>query len=261
MKITYNNETIDFFDFEIPKKLIVSLSGGLDSAAAMYLTCKHFPQIEIIPFTCRDISLVRERDTPKDAGTPKDAEHAVKIVKWMQHEFPHVKIRDTEITDFNDKDESIISWKQCDEAIKSVDRFAKLNRVKVSKIIQMRDIAQKMVDNNPGAIRLDGMTRNPPIEEMISLGFYNKAETRRDHGAKRPQHYQALDTYMYQVFTNVDKKFVADIYKQNNLMETLYPLTTSCVGTWRWTDNYTKDCHRCFWCYEKKWAFNLDWKE
>lgn len=247
MKITYNNITINFFDFDIPKQLLISLSGGLDSASAMYLTCKHFPQIEIIPFTCRDIN------------APKDAERANNIVKWMQSEFPHVKIRDTTVTDFNDKNESFLSWEQCDAAIATVERFANLNRTKVSKIIQIRDAAQKMVDNNPRAIRMDGMTRNPSIETMKALGFYKKAERRRDPGEWRPEHYQGLDTYMYQPYNNVDKKFVADIYKQNNLMNTLYLLTGSCVGMTNSTNNFTKECHQCFWCHEKKWAFDLRW--
>ena len=78
MKITYNDITIDFFNFEdsIPEQVVISLSGGLDSASVLYLGCKHFPEIEFIPFCARDVN------------APKDADAAVDIVKWMKKEFP-----------------------------------------------------------------------------------------------------------------------------------------------------------------------------
>ena len=110
MQITYNNTTINFWNFELPKKILLSLSGGLDSAAAAFLTCKHFPEIEIIPFNARDVN------------APKDAVAAGNIVQWLQKEFSHVKIRDIEIYDFDDTNESFVSWAECDRAIKSVER-------------------------------------------------------------------------------------------------------------------------------------------
>ena len=137
----------------------------------------------------------------------------------------------------------------------------------MSKIIQIDRISRTVMKQYPNCIRLDAMTCNPPVEEMMKeLIFYEKAERRRDPGERRTE----LRLYnndprgnilsnIYQVFINVDKKFIADIYKQNDLMETLYPLARSCVGTEDVTDNYTKECHKCFWCYEKKWAFNLTW--
>ena len=70
---------------------------------------------------------------------------------------------------------------------------------------------------------------------------------------------QLVGYHTYSPFIHVDKKFVADIYRKNNLMEDLYPLTGSCVGTELVTDYFTKECRQCFWCHEKKWAFNLVW--
>jgi hypothetical protein len=256
MKITYNNVTIDFFNFEFPtNQFALSLSGGLDSAALMYLICKHFPQIEIIPFTCRDVN------------APKDADAAAKIVEWMRNEFPNMKILDHQIFNFNDRDESIITWGYCDLVINSTPRYSKLNRTQMSKILQIDKIARTVMAQYPNCIRLDSMTCNPPKEDMIKEPvFYEKSESRRDAG----EHRQELRLYyndphgsvlsnIYQAFINVDKKFVADVYKQNGLMDTLYPIARSCVGTERKTDNYTRECHECFWCYEKKWAFNLTW--
>ena len=79
MNITYNNITIPFYGKHIldliekspykercnkelkldkdgiPKTIVVSLSGGCDSASALYLTARHFPNIEIYPITFQDV--------------------------------------------------------------------------------------------------------------------------------------------------------------------------------------------------------------
>ena len=98
MNLTYGNQTIQFYDnikqlvetspykerclkdidFDedfLPKRIVVSLSGGCDSSSAMYLTAKHFPQIEIHPITFRDVN------------APKDADAAIELVKIMKKRF------------------------------------------------------------------------------------------------------------------------------------------------------------------------------
>ena len=85
MKITHGNQTINLFPDEIPKVCPISLSGGLDSASLMYLVSKYFPQVELVPYTCRDLN------------APKDADAADDIVKWFQKEFHANGIRDIEI--------------------------------------------------------------------------------------------------------------------------------------------------------------------
>ena len=240
MKITYNNTDIDFFNFELPKELFVSLSGGLDSASAMYLVCKHFPEIEIIPFTARDVN------------APFDAEAAEDIVFWFQKEFPNITIKDIQIFDFNDQDESFVSNTIVDNEIKNDKEFYGMNRVQVSKMIQIEDIKNQMIEGTLNAMILDGITLNPPIEDMKRVGFYEKAERRRDPG-HIPK--VVLKPVMYKPFKNVDKKFIADIYKGNNLMDSLYTLTRSCVGTAKDTNYFLHECGECFWCLEKKWAF------
>lgn len=266
MKLTYNNQTIDLFPQEVPEVMPLSLSGGLDSASAFYLISKYFPQVEIIPYTCRD------------QNAPKDAEAAEKIVRWMQREFPNNNIRDIQVFDFNDRTEDFVTNEEVDNVINEWPQFNGMRRTQVSKIIQIDQISRNLMAKHPGAVRLDGMTRNPPTEDMHRLGFYDKAERRRDHEQPKVEEWRTVKTIceaagtpilpmdhtiwlhqIYQVYANVDKKFVAGVYKENNLMDTLFPLTRSCVGRPKETDNFTKECHRCFWCYEKAWAFNLKW--
>ena len=94
------------------------------------------------------------------------------------------------------------------------------------------------------------MTANPPVEEQRKYNFYDVAERRRDRRDNNP-----FMVKLYQPLMNVDKKFVAGVYKDHKLMDTLYPFTSSCVGSERDTEYFTKGCGKCFWCNEKKWAF------
>ena len=76
MKLTYNNVTIDFFEKNTDNPILLSVSGGLDSASLFYVLSKYLPQIKVIPFTCKDLS------APVDALLARD------IVSWMQEVFP-----------------------------------------------------------------------------------------------------------------------------------------------------------------------------
>ena len=58
----------------------------------------------------------------------------------------------------------------------------------------------------------------------------------------------------YKPFVNVNKKFLAGLYEQENIMD-LHNITESCTGFPKDTNWFTEPCKRCFWCYERKWAF------
>tara|TARA_A100001035_G_scaffold280082_1_gene283882 strand:- start:5489 stop:7786 length:2298 start_codon:yes stop_codon:yes gene_type:complete len=252
MKITHGNQTIDLFPEEIPKVCPISLSGGLDSASLMFLVSKHFPQVQIIPYTVRDLN------------APLDADAAADIVKWFQKEFPDNNIPDIEIYEFNDRTEDFVTWAECDEAMEKYPQLAGMRRIQVSKIIQLDRISWNLMKRFPGAIRLDGMTRNPPAEDMVIGGFYDIAERRRDKELDEVETYRPNKHNpplgIYQAYANVDKKFVAGVYLDYDLMDSLFPMTRSCVGTRTQTENFTKECGKCFWCHEKAWAFGWDVK-
>lgn len=61
----------------------------------------------------------------------------------------------------------------------------------------------------------------------------------------------AKNTKLKSAWRLVDKKFIAYQYEKFGLMDTIYPLTASCVSP---TDN-GDPCKKCWWCKEKYWAF------
>ena len=279
MKITYNNTTIGFYGKHIldliekspyritcekklnidkdgiPKVVVVSLSGGCDSASALYLTAKHFPNIEIYPLTFQDVRC------------KWDALAAEQIVKFIQKKFPKAKLNDIFIDKYDDLDEA--TYPKAKHMIENDKRYKTCTLTQMSKINQLDEGNERFMRQWPGCIRLDGMTANPPIDVRMKFSDYMiknipnfnftdkeidrvRGELRRDNPNKPELTYN-----VYQPFVNVNKKFVADIFRQEGLMEELYPITRSCVGGANQTNNFTEWCWQCFWCYEKAWAFDL----
>ena len=280
MNLTYGNQTVEFWtnikadimksphkalalkdiDFDddfLPKQVVVSLSGGCDSSSATYLTLKHFPQIEIFPFMCNDVN------------APKDADAAREIVEYLQKKFPNGKLNDITIKDFNDREVGGW-WPKAKEMMKVNQKlYGNMSVTAVAKILQLDKLIPDFMKEFKGPIRLDGMTANPPVNIRMAFGDYVKerfpqytftakdiervqGETRRDSPNKPNITYN-----VYQPYINVNKRFVAGVFKEEGLMKDLFPITRSCVGSGKETKDFTAWCWKCFWCYEKAWAFNL----
>ena len=248
---------IEFDDDFLPKQVVVSLSGGADSASATYLTLKHFPQIEIFPFMCNDVN------------APKDADAAREITEYLQKKFPNGKLNDITIKDFNDREAGGWWPKAKDSMLENQELYGNMSITAVAKILQLDKLIPDFMGQFKGPIRLDGMTANPPKEIRLQFAKYAKerfpeisysqreleriqGETRRDNKDKPNITYN-----VYQPWLNVNKRFVAGIYKEDGLMKELFPMTRSCVGGGNETRDFTAWCWKCFWCYEKAWAFNL----
>lgn len=258
MKITHGNQTINLFKDKIPKLCPISISGGCDSASLLFLVSKYFPEVELMPYTCRD------------QNAPLDAVAAQKIVAYIKNRFPENRIRDIEVHDFNDKTEAFLPDAELMDIMSVNETFKQMSKRKVSKIVQVDRISWMMMDRAlseyPDAIRLDGMTRNPPTSEMIKYDFNVKAERRRDQEHEHVEEYRIGQRWrpfsIYQPYCNVDKKFVAGVFLDHDLMEDYFPLTRSCVGTSPvLTKNFTQECKQCFWCHEKAWAFDTPVEE
>ncbi len=55
----------------------------------------------------------------------------------------------------------------------------------------------------------------------------------------------------YRPLANMDKKDVADLYRQLDLESNLFPLTRSCETV----SSPDQHCGQCFWCEERHWGF------
>lgn len=87
-----------------------------------------------------------------------------------------------------------------------------------------------------------GITANPPIETGIK-----QEDLERTHDRNKPVYTDTRIT----PWINYDKKDIANIYKQLDIME-LFSMTRSCENK---TFDFTKHCGECWWCIERKWGF------
>jgi len=244
MNLTYGNQTIDF---KCPDKVLLSLSGGLDSAAILYLICHYFPDTEIVPYTGHDVT------APMDYECTKD------ILQFIREIFPNANIKEQDAYRFDiwDPEWRAKAQEQWDSETTIglngtvVHKFKRLSGL--VKVLFLNANADRLKNQYPGHTIMTGMTANPPVEEQRKYGFYDVAERRRD---RRDHQIQWKMGRQYQPLVNVDKKFVAGVYKDHNLMDSLYPFTSSCVGKFDDTDYYSTPCGNCFWCGEKTWAFD-----
>jgi hypothetical protein len=117
------------------------------------------------------------------------------------------------------------------------------------------------IRNNTFQILFSGITTNPPaeVQQNFQWGVLEDVERKRGTNVIKDTVRYFTETennieyefFELKPFFNIDKKVVANLYKENNLLETLFPLTRSCEDR-----TYLKGhCGKCWWCEERMWAF------
>jgi hypothetical protein len=99
-----------------------------------------------------------------------------------------------------------------------------------------------------------GATKNPPIK----FNDDRNRDKKRDNDKIMIDNNDNIINKKFIPIYHLNKKDIAKIYKEENLLKTLLPYTYSCISeNAKVTKNYTKPCKQCWWCEEKKWAFGL----
>ena len=217
---TVNNNIIDIIrDNNINVNTLgIWCSGGADSSALLYLLCKEIKNNNL-DIKIQPMSVRRQRP-----WNPVKATHVInKITELCEAQ----KIMLPHIIYYPDKK---------DEHQTEIKEF--WDRDKENE--------EKGVWN----VLYDGITSNPPKGAMP---YDTDQKERRDPTV---DHEVISDDGMFmRPFFNTNKKFVADIYKQENLLSNVFPLTWSCEGSAEQTNGYLTPCESCWWCYERYWAF------
>jgi len=112
-----------------------------------------------------------------------------------------------------------------------------------------------------GYVRIvyEGLTMNPPDDISNNLVPELDFEHTRSTDGDNPIFHD--DNKFYMPWTNTDKKGIAKMYREENLIDTLLPVTRSCEydPNCEFFDD-VKDpglghCGECWWCKEREWAF------
>lgn len=87
-----------------------------------------------------------------------------------------------------------------------------------------------------------------PLFEDIYFGWQISEVRSIENQIKKGENYKYTSP-----FGLVDKKFIAYQYKKYDLLNSIFPLTRSCVTPY--PDGTA--CRNCPWCFEKYWAYNM----
>ena len=149
---------------------------------------------------------------------------------------------------------------KCIQLTKNINVFHHINYSSESTFVSLYEKPRFAV-RDFGDVRIvyEGLTMNPPNDIAENLAPELDFEhTRTTDGTNDFFH---SDDRFYMPWANTDKKGIAQMYKEENLMDTLAPVTRSCEydSTCDYFDDI-KDpglghCGECWWCKEREWAF------
>tara|TARA_Y100001958_G_C21153885_1_gene489373 strand:- start:765 stop:1184 length:420 start_codon:yes stop_codon:yes gene_type:complete len=112
-------------------------------------------------------------------------------------------------------------------------------------------------------VLMTGVTKNPPrrVLEKFTDEYDCHKDPNRDSPNPEEQLYDARAEgypWVYTPWSLIDKKGLGDLYKEYDLMDSLFPLTYSCEYYPRdkvYGDIGDKHCGKCWWCQEREWGF------
>ena len=212
---------LDYSILNDKRHIWISLSGGADSALFLYLIIKYLYtkkiKLQITPWTIIDTTR---------PGNDKNVE---KIIEVINDIYPY-HINDpvyNHITKYEGESKKELVKPHWDNMKKSglYDLFC------------------------------NALSASPPIEEMKKIeGFYEAfariSDEDRSPEIKKPEIIKDKTLTIWTPLINKNKKDLAQIYEEEDLIFNLFPHTASCV------DRYKTPCKKCFWCHEKLWAFD-----
>jgi hypothetical protein len=250
--------TIRYSDHvEIPVKTnhaIIRISGGADSALLLYLMCdawtkekpnedNHFYPISVI----QDYK-------------PWNPFYADQVIDWVGERFPNITIHP-------------VKTRFCENpGAPSPDPRYRINKVAVQEQL----IDEVVAEVGEVCQVFNGVTANPPIEysdywkpsDQFGDVWNEMREPHRDWEVRLDKSISMpkIEMEVYaednernlihcSPFVQAHKGHVADLYKEYELLDELLPLTRSCEGSDFDTNGFTTECGVCWWCYERKWAF------
>lgn len=234
-------EFLEAWNTKTIKVASLGLSGGTDSAALLYLLCLTIPHAKIACYCA-----VEDASHKPLSRKPTNVWYARDIFDKMQEHFPHVNMI---FESFSFDREDPIAVAKAQKMWNDADNTDELPNFRgLCKIMSIVPPIDEFKARHKVDVSFVGITKNPPLDVQKELGFeHTNIEKRRDFD--RP-------LIIGKPFENHDKKTIAAIFKKFDfLMNEIFPLTQSCTGNYKDTDYFTKPCGKCYWCYEKLWAF------
>lgn len=235
MILTDGNNTVTWFDefFKTEhKSVIVKVSAGTDSVLILYYMMKFSQELSL------DLKIYPFHSVNLGAHFSYSEKQARKIIEILKEMFPDVNLQPLEVFEYTKEQ-------------RADGRF-------VDKNVYTDPYLAKMKERVNAECIISGSTLNMP-EDLIKPcrdGSTSRHLTERN---QYESHVDCMKSHNNQEapWINSDKKFIAAMYRQEGLMDNIYPLTESCIAFKPPVDApvYSLPCKECYWCQEKFWAF------
>jgi len=215
---------------EIPlekyKGLSFELSGGIDSATLLYIIAEYIQKNKL------DLKIYAITVPNKTDGMA--AYHALLVLDFIKRRFPNVYI------------EHIIK-----ATIRSGGAKKYFNNKELDRLFRE--------GKTQGHVH--GVTANPPEDSDFKFiepdRYYIKPLL--DRTADQPKintiKINGLEFDFLRPFGNIDKKGVCEITEIKKIKTKLLLITKSC------TDKIEYQCGKCWWCQERAWGFDIEYKK
>jgi len=118
-------------------------------------------------------------------------------------------------------------------------------------------LAEEYVNDGRIHYLFTGITKNPPVEVQdtwpkklpVSTQLTDIRSNREPDEYRDPfRHSEDRKIYPW---TNLDKQDIAYLYREYDLIESIFPYTRSCINN----DVGDVHCGECWWCGERRWGF------
>jgi len=223
-----DQDTYEFTDFSRLNHIGIKLSGGADSAIVAYMI---FKTIEEGKYNTKVSILTTVHEEKAYQKVYSD-----KVLMWLIKEFPNVKIGE-HLTNTCPAFKVGNKWTSTEYHNRQDDLLDEAYLIGIER-------------------HYNGVTANPP-KEVYEKFYESSGEVLHGGTPERDVPNQPVcndntNQPSYRPLINTNKRGVADLYKQYNLMDTLFNETRSCEA---WTHNFDEHCNDCWFCKERKWGF------
>lgn len=227
------------------RKIVVSLSGGVDSAMVMYQLSRIITEKKL-DIEVHVISNIRMWETK-----PWAADVSLNVYNYFCNKFPNIKY--VRHVNFISPD---IEFGRIGAIIPD-----KHGRMKSGCQISSRSYMEYIVATNQINAAYDGVTLNPPLSVAADGMADRTIESLDTTTLKDTIAYIAeYSAYMISPFKFVSKDWVVKQYVDYKIVD-LLGITRSCEYEFPGLDyrnyhkgKYVPTCGKCFWCVERDWA-------
>jgi len=186
---------------------------------------------------------------------------AILLYYLMKHSTSTIHIY-TEGSNHKFRRNTIIAPQVVEKCIQLTDNINVIHHINYNKASTWDSLyvnPKSAVDSGLVQVVYEGVTMNPPDD--IAKKFTPELESGIGRDATGNNDIFHTDNEFYMPWSNTDKKGIAKMYKEENLMDSLFPVTRSCEydPTCDYFSNIKdpelEHCGECWWCKEREWGF------